>query len=274
MLSSKATPHGSSEDCGSSKSITRRTQANQTFIRLAATLDDASKTRAVEWRFVSDALAWRLIMSRFNVGLGAAIWVVVRLLLLGATITCGSDSLGSGSGRGGSGGSGRGRRIFRWRGRCSGCGRQRGDGRQRGRRELQRYLLDPGRHRATFDLDRRDLRRHGGHLATLHRYGGLGRGRRAKRHHRRRIRSRVRHADGERQHRGRERLLPRSRLVGPGAGSGFDYQVTYDVSPEGTQSFQLNIHPAPTWASAAACATRPARPSCNWRSGKTATPPS
>jgi hypothetical protein len=32
---------------------------------------------------------------------------------------------------------------------------------------------------------------------------------------------------------------------GPVRGSGFAYQLTYDVSPEGPGSFQLNMHPAP-----------------------------
>jgi hypothetical protein len=32
---------------------------------------------------------------------------------------------------------------------------------------------------------------------------------------------------------------------GPVRGAGFDYQLTYDVSPEGPGFFQLNMHPAP-----------------------------
>jgi hypothetical protein len=32
--------------------------------------------------------------------------------------------------------------------------------------------------------------------------------------------------------------------TGPVPGTGFDYQLTYDISPEGTQ-YQLNMHPAP-----------------------------
>jgi hypothetical protein len=32
---------------------------------------------------------------------------------------------------------------------------------------------------------------------------------------------------------------------GPIRGSGFAYQLTYDISPEGPSSFQLNMHPAP-----------------------------
>jgi hypothetical protein len=32
---------------------------------------------------------------------------------------------------------------------------------------------------------------------------------------------------------------------GPVRGSGFAYQLTYDISPEGPSSFQLNMHPAP-----------------------------
>jgi hypothetical protein len=33
--------------------------------------------------------------------------------------------------------------------------------------------------------------------------------------------------------------------MGPVRGSGFSYELTYDISPLGTQAFQLNIHPAP-----------------------------
>jgi hypothetical protein len=33
--------------------------------------------------------------------------------------------------------------------------------------------------------------------------------------------------------------------AGPVRGAGFDYQLTYDVSPEGPGAFQLNMHPAP-----------------------------
>lgn len=32
---------------------------------------------------------------------------------------------------------------------------------------------------------------------------------------------------------------------GPQRGQGFAYQLTYDISPEGGESFQLNVHPAP-----------------------------
>jgi hypothetical protein len=32
---------------------------------------------------------------------------------------------------------------------------------------------------------------------------------------------------------------------GPIRGNGFAYQLTYDISPEGGSSFQLNMHPAP-----------------------------
>jgi hypothetical protein len=33
--------------------------------------------------------------------------------------------------------------------------------------------------------------------------------------------------------------------TGPVRGAGFDYQLTYDVSPEGQGHWQLNMHPAP-----------------------------
>ena len=32
---------------------------------------------------------------------------------------------------------------------------------------------------------------------------------------------------------------------GPQRGSGFAYQLKYDISPEGPAAFQLNMHPAP-----------------------------
>jgi len=33
--------------------------------------------------------------------------------------------------------------------------------------------------------------------------------------------------------------------TGPERGAGFDYQLTYDVSPEGPGQWQLNMHPMP-----------------------------
>jgi hypothetical protein len=33
--------------------------------------------------------------------------------------------------------------------------------------------------------------------------------------------------------------------AGPERGAGFDYQLTYDVSPEGPGQWQLNMHPTP-----------------------------